>query len=163
MKKPLLTPITHLQPKDNDNQQLNQTNTENNSVFKATDILGEQAKPAKSELELMIERAKVDLYVPLAPPPVCLEIIDTINYLSGYMHLSAAISKTDAATYSYVTRADFRPFGIINYHYNNGTTATRPTEDEFLIPVGFIYFDTTLGKSIVWNGTAWRNMDGTSL
>lgn len=28
---------------------------------------------------------------------------------------------------------------------------------------GFIFFDANLGKCIVWNGTAWVNMDGTAL
>lgn len=44
----------------------------------------------------------------------------------------------------------------------NDTTANRPTlgtnED-----LGFQYYDTTLKKYIVWNGTEWTNMDGTAL
>ena len=42
-----------------------------------------------------------------------------------------------------------------------GTTADRPslrTPD-----AGFLYFDKTLGKVIVWDGGAWKNTDGTSL
>lgn len=42
-----------------------------------------------------------------------------------------------------------------------GTTNNRPTllnSDE-----GFEYYDSTLKKKILWNGTAWVNMDGTEL
>ena len=42
-----------------------------------------------------------------------------------------------------------------------GTTAERPTPT--IAWIGYVYFDTTLGKMIVWNGTAWVNMDGTAL
>ena len=28
---------------------------------------------------------------------------------------------------------------------------------------GFEYYDTTLKKKVLWNGTAWVNMDGSSL
>ena len=42
-----------------------------------------------------------------------------------------------------------------------GTTDTRPTLTSS--DSGFQYYDTTLGKYICWNGTAWVNMDGTSL
>ena len=43
----------------------------------------------------------------------------------------------------------------------SGTTAQRPTLDNTFI--GFTYYDTTIQKFIMWNGTAWRNMDGTAL
>lgn len=42
-----------------------------------------------------------------------------------------------------------------------GTTTQRPTlssTDE-----GFEYYDSTLKKKVLWNGTSWVNMDGTSL
>lgn len=41
----------------------------------------------------------------------------------------------------------------------SGTTDIRP----YLPFVGQSYFDTTIGKSIVWNGTEWTNIDGTTL
>ena len=44
---------------------------------------------------------------------------------------------------------------------SKGTTNQRPTlisTDE-----GFEYYDITLKKKILWNGTAWVNMDGSSL
>ena len=38
-----------------------------------------------------------------------------------------------------------------------GTTAKRPTD----VTIGLQYFDTTLGKPIWWNGTAWVDATGT--
>ena len=52
------------------------------------------------------------------------------------------------------------------------TTATRGTinantydliDETWHSDVGYMYFDTTLGKYICWNGTAWVNLDGTAL
>lgn len=42
-----------------------------------------------------------------------------------------------------------------------GTTAKRPAASA--VGVGFTYYDTTLGKMIMSNGTAWVNLDGTAL
>ena len=51
---------------------------------------------------------------------------------------------------------------IDNYPINTkGPTNQRPTlssADE-----GFEYYDSTLKKKVLWNGTAWVNMDGSSL
>lgn len=64
-------------------------------------------------------------------------------------------------------------FNIINCVYNgdiinapvnpinSGETSNRPPADR--ISLGYIFYDTTLKKSISWNGTEWTNMDGTSL
>ena len=49
----------------------------------------------------------------------------------------------------------------INNLNPKGDTDSRPTlldTDE-----GFEYYDTTLKKKILWNGTAWVNLDGTEL
>lgn len=43
-----------------------------------------------------------------------------------------------------------------------GATSARPSFTSDTL-AGFQYFDTDLGKMIVWNGTAWVNMDGTAL
>ena len=47
----------------------------------------------------------------------------------------------------------------VNERSMGGTTAERPTR----IEVGYQYFDTTLGKTIVWDGSAWVNVDGSAL
>ena len=39
------------------------------------------------------------------------------------------------------------------------TTILRPT----VTTAGSVIFDTTLGKCIVWNGSAWVNLNGTAL
>ena len=47
------------------------------------------------------------------------------------------------------------PINTLKY----GTTAQRPTG----VNEGYQYYDTTLKKYIIWNGTEWTNIDGTSL
>ena len=49
----------------------------------------------------------------------------------------------------------------INNLNPKGDTNSRPilsANDE-----GYEYYDTTLKKKILWNGTAWVNLDGTEL
>ena len=49
-----------------------------------------------------------------------------------------------------------------NYPINTkGSTNQRPTLSS--TDDGFEYYDTTLKKKVLWNGTAWVNMDGSSL
>lgn len=43
----------------------------------------------------------------------------------------------------------------------NGTTANRPTLESG--EKGYVYYDTTLGKPIWWNGTAWVDATGTAV
>lgn len=49
----------------------------------------------------------------------------------------------------------------LNLHLQKGGTINRPILDTD--ETGFLFFDTTLKKYIVWNGTGWTNMDGSSL
>lgn len=49
---------------------------------------------------------------------------------------------------------------LITYGSGYGATVDRPIC--YMSP-GFEFFDTTLGKKIVWNGTTWVNCDGTAL
>lgn len=58
-------------------------------------------------------------------------------------------------------------YGVVNNRFvmsglnTKGNTNSRPvlsTDDE-----GYEYYDTTLKKKILWNGTAWVNVDGTQL
>ena len=58
-------------------------------------------------------------------------------------------------------------YGVVNNKFvmtglnTKGDTNSRPvlsTNDE-----GYEYYDTTLKKTILWNGTAWVNLDGTEL
>ena len=43
------------------------------------------------------------------------------------------------------------------YVTRNGTTTQRPTSSI----LGEFFFDTTIGRPIWWNGTAWVRADGT--
>lgn len=51
--------------------------------------------------------------------------------------------------------------GINILALTKGTTEQRPTNT--IISEGFEYYDSTLKKMILWNGTAWTNFDGTAL
>lgn len=44
----------------------------------------------------------------------------------------------------------------VEFPSSSGTTAERPTTTI----VGFMYFDTTIGYPIWWNGAAWFNAGG---
>ncbi len=44
-----------------------------------------------------------------------------------------------------------------------GTTSERPSLGDYIEDIGAEYYDTTLKKKIIWNGTKWTNVDGTSL
>lgn len=51
--------------------------------------------------------------------------------------------------------------GINILALTKGTTEQRPTNT--IISEGFEYYDSTLKKMILWNGTSWVNLDGTAL
>lgn len=56
------------------------------------------------------------------------------------------------------------PIGTIEQYAGlkkQGTTAERPAMNQNYI--GATYYDTTLKKMILWNGTTWTNVDGTAL
>lgn len=53
---------------------------------------------------------------------------------------------------------DFNRYILVR---NIGATSERPTLTS--ADIGFQYYDKTLKKYILWNGTAWVNMDGTAL
>lgn len=52
-------------------------------------------------------------------------------------------------------------FGYDEAYLKKGESNSRPNVDSS--QSGFQYYDTTLNKYIVWNGTEWTNMDGTAL
>jgi hypothetical protein len=46
----------------------------------------------------------------------------------------------------------------------SGTTAQRPISTaQVALPVGQIYYDTTLDRPIWWNGAVWKKADGTTV
>lgn len=54
---------------------------------------------------------------------------------------------------------DWSPITKDSLYINIGNTSNRPNNAS----IGFQYYDTTLKKYIVWNGTEWTNLDGTAL
>jgi len=47
---------------------------------------------------------------------------------------------------------------------DSGTTANRPVSTNLVgVPIGQIYYDTTLGIPVWWNGTVWKNASGTTV
>ncbi len=51
--------------------------------------------------------------------------------------------------------------GINILAITKGTTDQRPVDT--IISEGFQYYDSTLKKMILWNGTTWTNLDGSAL
>ena len=46
----------------------------------------------------------------------------------------------------------------------SGTTAQRPISTALVaLPVGHIYYDTTIDRPFWWNGTVWKKADGTTV
>ena len=82
-------------------------------------------------------------------------INDTKWYLIGSMYTD----KDNRVPYIFLGEKK-RILYTDNYN-NKGTSANRPqlvSKNE-----GFEYYDTTLKKKILWNGTDWVNMDGSQL
>lgn len=61
--------------------------------------------------------------------------------------------------YIYIGTLDSYNQLLANKFIGQGGTSARPT----VAFIGHQYYDTDLGKMIVWNGTAWANMDGSAL
>ena len=56
------------------------------------------------------------------------------------------------------------PANVVGFGSSSSRPNYRAISDPLYQPnTGKIFFDTTLGKPIIWNGTAWVNMDGTAL
>lgn len=58
----------------------------------------------------------------------------------------------------YFNRLD--QFNTLNSTPEFGLTATRPVLG---LQIGQIYYDTTLGIPVWWNGTVWKNASGTTV
>jgi hypothetical protein len=78
---------------------------------------------------------------------ILLQVGDNLISLDGALYVEA-----EAGFYENVSMSKLLTIGRY-------TTAERPTEPF----EGSIIYDSTLQKCILWNGTAWVNLDGTSL
>lgn len=79
----------------------------------------------------------------------------SINAYSGAFNISP-IAKTATVTLS-IFSAGNNPLK----YPKSATTTQRNTWTT--MPKGFVLYDETIRKNIVWNGTAWTNVDGSSL
>lgn len=50
------------------------------------------------------------------------------------------------------------PITVLHGHDQSGPTTARPTNAD----PGFLFFDTTIGATLIWNGTNWTMLDGAS-
>lgn len=88
---------------------------------------------------------------------------DIKNYVGVYASCLTAIFNVEGELFKADKKGDL--ISLVTGEYilknNKGTTSQRPA----LQPTsnGFEYYDTTLKKKILWNGTEWTNMDGTAL
>lgn len=104
-----------------------------------------------------------------------------INNKTGYISTKELKKYCNTLTYS----SDNNETKVLYYDYSNknlvfkfsdtetfyveldtiktriGSTSERPSLK--LNNAGFVYYDITLKKKILWNGTTWVNLDGTSL
>ena len=96
--------------------------------------------------------------------------VSCVNYY-GIINNKFVISNTDfiplatSTSNGLMTSVDKINLAVLMSKVNNltakGNTNSRPTlsnTDE-----GFEYYDSTLKKKILWNGTEWANMDGSIL
>lgn len=83
--------------------------------------------------------------------------ISSIGLESIYLY-NRVLTKTEMARLceNYTPRYTYIENDFI---IHKGTTDQRPTG----VKESYQYYDTTLKKYIVWNGTEWTNMDGTTL
>ena len=78
-------------------------------------------------------------------------------FLSVANESNGDVEITDVMMYD--VDAPITPPSYTSYELESGTTTERPNKGR----TGQTFFDTTLGKMVVSNGTAWVNMDGTAL
>lgn len=82
---------------------------------------------------------------------------------TGYAYVASVINQiVNRIVWANKTTEFWQQFAKYHNIDNDfGTTSKRPSASA--VGVGFTYYDSTLGKTIVWDGTAWVNMDGTAL
>ncbi|PEW00289.1 hypothetical protein CN425_17565 [Bacillus cereus] len=65
----------------------------------------------------------------------------------------------DSANYSAMIPHANKIKGLLAF-CDSGTTSQCPTN---ILHIGIFYFDTTLNKPIWWNGTVWKDANGTTV
>ena len=85
------------------------------------------------------------------------ENIKVNSIKTNKLNIDAEVSFLDGVDDQIIFNKDGAYFYIPIY-FPPYSTALRPTVDE-----GAVIYDETLKKCILWNGTAWVNLDGTPL
>lgn len=78
-----------------------------------------------------------------------------------YIYMSNYYGAAETVTFEVPSTSWIEDDGATAGVKRNGATSERPASAD--IYVGFQYFDTTLGKVVVWDGTDWKNVDGSAL
>lgn len=91
---------------------------------------------------------------------------DIVTYIceteANFYHLTNECKKQDIIKYNdHVYRFSPNIGKFVSTDKTTGTSSERPNLTN--LDEGFEYYDTTLKKKIIWNGTTWVNFDGTEL
>lgn len=111
------------------------------------------ANNAKREIKLKVALADADLAKEL---DLVIEEVKALDVNGLNQSISDETSDRESADSSLDSRISMLESESI---IPSGITADRPSDPS----VGQAFLDTTLGKVIVYNGSAWVNFDGTSL
>ncbi|MEF3313379.1 hypothetical protein PV433_31300 [Paenibacillus sp. GYB004] len=143
-------------------------------VFDSCDIQADVIEDNKSFFYLSTQHGVTFLNCTIHPPIVDgtprpdllarYEFIDVNNKLQ-HSHLNTRLSKS---LHDYFATAGIsilpEYIDMLKSHHEKdsiwmalrkGSTADRPAPSKFQSEIGFVYYDTDLGRMIVWNGTAW--------
>lgn len=90
--------------------------------------------------------------------------LNTAAFVDGaalYSTSTGTLTTSPTSSFVGVVSAAHASDGVIHVSPDSrvtgsGTTAARPTT----VTIGFLYFDTTLGIPVFWNGAAWVNASG---
>lgn len=91
---------------------------------------------------------------------------DIVTYIceteTNFHHLTNECKKQDIIRYnSYVYKFNHNIGKFVSTDKTTGTSSERPKLTN--LDEGFEYYDSTLKKKILWNGSIWANIDGTEL
>src|SRR3546814_6342588 len=94
------------------------------------------------------------------------DLLNTSAFVDGaalYSTSTGTLTTSPTSSFVGVVSAAHATDGVIHVSPDSrvtgsGTTAARPTT----VTIGFLYFDTTLGIPVFWNGAAWVNASGRS-
>ena len=111
------------------------------------------ANKAKRQVKLKVALADDELAKEL---DLVIEEVKTLDITGINQSISNETADRESADSSLDSRISMLENEVV---FPSGITANRPSDPA----VGQAFFDTTLGKAIIHNGSAWVNFDGTAL